>query len=72
MTRPGRAPGDRPRLRYFPALNAVKMRVCTRRIGCGTASGGVMRALSAALRKIVGLLATSFATNFSEAAFGFA
>jgi hypothetical protein len=41
-------------------------------IACGSASGGVIRALSASDRKIVLLSATSFFTNFSEAAFGFA
>ena len=44
------------------------MRVCTRRIAYGTASGGVIRALSASLRKIVLFAATSFFTNLSEAA----
>ena len=29
-------------VRQRPALKFVKMRVCTRRIACGTASGGVM------------------------------
>ena len=55
-----------------PALKSVKIRVCTRRMSCGTASGAVMRCLSASLRKIVLLLATSFLTNFSDAAFGLA
>ena len=54
------------------SLKFVKMRVCTRRIGCGTASGGVIRALSSALRKIVLFSATSFFTSLIEAAFGFA
>jgi hypothetical protein len=57
---------------YLPALKFVKMRVCTRRIACGTAFGGVMRALSSADRKIVLFSATSFFTNLSEAAFGLA
>src|ERR1019366_8460441 len=57
---------------YLPALKFVKMRVCTRRIVCGTALGGVMRALSSADRKIVLFSATAFFTNLSEAAFGLA
>ncbi len=57
---------------YLPALNAVNTRVWTRRIGCGTLSGAVMIFLSASLRKIEVFSATSFLTNFSEAAFGLA
>ena len=57
---------------YRAALKLVKILVCTRRIGCGTASGGVMRALSAAGRKMVLFSATSFFTNLSEAEFGLA
>ena len=37
-------------------------------MSCGAASGGVIRFLSASLRKIVLFSATSFFTNFSEAA----
>jgi hypothetical protein len=55
-----------------PALKAVKMRVCTRRMSCGTASGAVIFFRSAADRKIVGLSATDFCTNFFDAAFGLA
>src|SRR6185369_8552010 len=78
--RAGRRRRERPRterarsarLGYRPALKLVKMRVCTRRIACGTASGGVIRAWSAAERKIVLFSATSFLTNLSDAAFGLA
>jgi len=65
-------PGIKARKPYRPALNAVNTRVCTRRIGCGTLSGAVMIFLSASLRKMVVFSATSFFTNFSEAAFGLA
>ena len=69
---PKRTPASGAASDYFPALKAVNTRVCTRRIGCGTLSGAVMIFLSASLRKMVVFSATSFLTNFSEAAFGFA
>ena len=63
-------PADR---RYFVfALKLVKMRVCTRRMSCGTASGEVSFFRSSALRNTVGLSATSFFTNFFDARLGLA
>jgi long-chain acyl-CoA synthetase len=47
------------------ALKPVKMRVCTRRMSCGTASGAVSFFMSAADRKIVGFSATALARTSS-------
>ena len=57
---------------HLPDLKLVNTRVCTRRMSCGKASGGVRRFLSASLKKMVLLSATSFFTNFTDAAFGLA
>ncbi len=57
---------------YLPALKLVKVRVCTRRMSCGTGSGTVMAALAASLGNTLGLLATSGLTCFNEALFGLA
>ena len=62
----------RGRAYFAPALKLVKMRVCTRRMSCGTASGAVSFFMSSGDRKTVGLFATSFFTNFFDARFGFA
>jgi hypothetical protein len=57
---------------YCPVLNEVNVRVCTRLMSCGRESGTVIRARSSGLRNTLGLAATSFCTNFSEALFGLA
>ena len=57
---------------YRPVLKFVNVRVCTLRIACGIASGATMVFIAAASRKMDLFSATSFLTNFSDAALGFA
>ena len=57
---------------YLPVLKLLKVRVCILRISCGSASGATMVLVAAVSRKIDLFSATSFLTNFSEAAFGLA